>query len=1107
MKLTLCFLLVFTTTAFSAGFSQQVTIRAQKESLVTVIKRLRQQSDFAFVVDAEILRKAKPVTVDLRSTEMDEALRQIFQNQPLQYKIENKTIFVLEHVPQKLQTSHAVRPVTMVSDNGVEQQNEIKGVVVDVTGKPLAGATVRTKDGKQGAVANQHGQFVLKGVENGDRIIVQFLGYTSQELQVSSQNMIIRMRPTESTLDETQVIAYGTTSKRLNTGNVITVSGEDISRTPIMNPIAALEGRVPGMIVNQTSGVPGSTVKLQIRGRTQIDGTVGADENPLIIIDGVPMASGNENLNNLTSAISGVSLNGLSPFATINAGDIESIDVLKDADATAIYGSRGASGVIIITTKKGKAGGMSVNMRAVTGFSKAQKPDLLSTKDYLMMRREAFANDNKAMTNANAYDILLWDTTRNDLVDQLIGGTSAYSTIEGSMSGGTEFARFSVGGSYFRESDVYPNFTDLAPNKRANGYINASATSPNRKFTADFRGNYSFTNNQAPGTDLAFYLTLPPHYKLWNEDGSIAWNEGDIKTENPLAGLLKTYSAKTSNLMSNALMGYKVLESLELKASIGYNRTFTDEIRNTPLTAQNPLDTRSAMSQFGKTEFSSWIFEPQLHYKKNTKIGNFVGLFGGTIQYQRNDRMSFSIKDYPSDDFLGTLIGIPSGGFINPSSGDSEYKYTALFGRVSYNLNNSYLLNLSWRRDGSSRFGPNYRFSNFGALGAAWIFSNESFFKELNEIVSFGKLRASYGITGNDKIGDYKYRDLYSSDVWGPTYGGQLALSPTSLFKSDLHWERNKKLEVALDLGFIKDRIIFGAAWYRNRSNDPLVQYPLAYTSGFNTVTANLKDVVVQNQGLELTWSSKNFLRKDFEWRTSFNITLPSNKLVAYPDLENSSYANRYIIGRSLDLVYIGNFLGVDPTTGLYQVEDLNGSGKFEVTNLNGDLSPNFDTEPSFYGGMQNDFRYKNFALSLFFNFTKQWTQNWRTIPQNDPVGGIKNMPTYVLRRWQKEGDMTDVQRFTTNSSSSNSLTGNYASSSSDAKWDNIFYARLRTVELMYRLPNTWIKKSGVKQMNVFMQGQNLFTFSPFRGNDPQTVFINRLAPLRTYVFGLQLSL
>lgn len=1101
MKLIVILLTTFIMQVSATGFAQKLTYSQKNVTLKQVFNEVRKQTGYDVIWPQGSVRSSTRIDVEFKNSALDEVLNFCFQGKPLEYSIEEKTIVVKE---KKAGFFEKIRAVFA----GIE----IRGKVVDKNGEPLVGATVAVKGGKV-AVTNKEGEFFLNNVDDKAIIVVSYIGYIPRTFSAGSNLSIIRLELGDSKLDEVQVMAYGTTSKRLGTGNITTISGEDISKAPIANPIAALEGRVPGMIVNQTNGAPGSAVKIQIRGRTRIDGVYGADETPLFIIDGVPMASGNSNLNLLSSAISANSVSGLSPFSTINAGDIESIEVLKDADATAIYGSRGASGVVLITTKKGKAGNTRIELKAITGISKAQLPDLLNTKEYVAMRKEAFKNDNITMTNANAYDLLVWDTTRNDnLAKQLIGGSAAYSTFEGRISGGSELVTYSAGGSYYRETNVYPK---PVPNTRSNGHISISSTSANRKFTADFRGTYAYSNNQAPGSDLSMKLTLAPNYKLYNEDGSLAWNEGGIVSDNPLAYMLQTYSAKNTNLNANLMLGYKLSKDLTFRTSIGYNNIKTDEIRNTPKASINPTKPDRGFSSFGNSNFNSWIIEPQLHYTKEIAKGKLTVLAGGTIQSQANDSRNFTVRDYPSDDFLGTLIGISSSSFINTSSSDSEYKYAAYFGRVSYDYNSTYIVNISGRRDGSSRFGPNYKYSTFGAIGAAWVFTNESFVSEITkDVLSFGKLRASYGTTGNDKIGDYKYIDLYGSQIWGPTYSDSLALSPTSLFKPDLHWEKNRKLEVALDMGFMKDRFVVTAAWYRNRSNDPLVQYPLPIGTGFSSVVANLNDVVVQNQGVELTLDSRNIQSKNFEWRTSFNITIPENKLVKYPGLENSSYAKNYVIGKNLDLVYIGNFVGVDPKTGLYKVADLNGNGTFNITNLNGDLSADFDSEPAFYGGFQNSFRYKNFSLSIFMNFNKQWTRNWRTIPASNSVGsvgwggsvGAGNVPRYVLRRWQNEGDITDVQKFTTKAFASTSLEGSYAVSASDALYENIFYARLRTVELMYMLPSDFTKRLKITGANFFLQGQNLFTFSPFRGTDPQTVFITSLAPLRTFVAGVQLS-
>lgn len=1096
MKLTVIIIFASLLQVSASGFAQKISYSQKNTTLKQVFNEIRKQTGYDVVWPQGSIKSSTKIDANFKNASIDEVLKFCFADKPVVYAVEDKTIVVTE---QAVGFLDRLRMLFSAID--------IRGKVIDMKGQPLIGATIFVK-GHQKIVTDGNGEFQIRNLEIGEELTVSYVGYISKVVKASSGTLLVQLELSDSKLDEVQVMAYGTTSRRQNTGNITKVEGTEISKTPIANPMAALEGRVPGMIVNQTSGVPGSQVKIQIRGRTKVDATFGASEDPLIIIDGVPMASGTNNLNQIGSAISANSISGLSPFSTINSGDIESIEVLKDADATSIYGSRGASGVILITTKRGKAGSTKIDLKTIMGFSKAQMPDLLSTSEYVAMRKEALRNDGITPTNANAYDFLVWDTTRNNLAKELIGGTAMYSTYEGRVSGGNEQVTYTTGGSYYRETNVYPK---SVPNSRANAHINLNSVSGNKKFTADFRGTYAYSHNQAPGADLAMKLTLAPNYKLYNEDGSLAWFDNGTQIDNPLGPMYQTYSAKNINLNANVILGYKLMDNLTFKTSVGYNTMRTDEIRNSPKSSSNPhgANPPTSMSTFGVNNYNSWIVEPQLHYTKQINKHKLTLLTGGTVQHQMNDRRAFSVRDYSSEDFLGTLIGLNSSNFINASSGDSEYKYAAYFGRASYDYNSTYMLNVSGRRDGSSRFGPNYKYSTFGAVGAAWIFTNQSYLANLTkDVLSFGKIRASYGTTGNDKISDYLYMARYEPQIWGPTYADSLALYPKDLFKPDLHWEKKSKLEIAVELGFVQDRFLVQAAWYRDRSSDPLVQYPLPYTTGFTGVAANLNDVVIQNQGIELSLDSRNIRSKNFEWRTSFNITFPENKLLKYPGLENTSYARSYVVGKNLDLLYTGNFLGVDPTTGLYKVDDLNGNGKYDIVNLNGDLSADFDTEPDFYGGFRNDVKYKNFSLSIFMNFNKQWTRNWRTIPGTGSVGAIAtgNVPRYVLKRWQKEGDITDVQMFTTKSSSSSALTGAAAASYSDAQWENIFYARLRTVELMYLLPQKFAKKARIGAANIFLQGQNLFTFSPFRGTDPQTVFINRLAPLRTMVIGAQVS-
>ena len=1116
MKLTTILLLAACLQLSARGISQSVTFSASNVSLDKVFKEVTRQTDYHFFYRQSLLKGSRPLTIRAEKMPLEDFLKELLKNQPFEYSIENKNI-ILSRRAKNVEKATVVLLDT-AGKRGLYAPGPVNGRVLDASGKPLSGANVLVRNSRILSYTNRDGSFSVLA-NPGDVLVITYVGFSARLVTVTEKTftspLVILLQLSNSPLDDVQVMAYGITSQRLNTGNIIRVKGETLNQAPVVNPLAALANRVPGVVITQTSGVPGSAFKVLIRGHTKVD-DAGADEEPLYIIDGVPMATGNANLNTVTSAISSTGTSGLSPFATINMAEIESIEVLKDADATAIYGSRGASGVILITTKKARPGATHFDIKAATGGSRAPMPDLLNTKEYVAMRKEAFKNDNVAMNNTNAYDLLLWDSTRdNNLAKQLIGGTASFTTAEASVSGGTAQAQYIIGGGYYRETNVYPG---NMPNTRASAHVNITTKSADQKFTLNLITNYTDNKNDAPAQDLAFKLALPPNYQLYDAKGNLAWNEKgvNVNLDNPLAYLLQKYEAKTTNLNTNLVLGYKITPDLQFRTSIGYNTVRVDERRIVPKTSLNPFNflpgstaTTTGSTFFGNNNFKSWIVEPQLEYNRQVgKKGKLNILAGGTMQDQRNNGYNFLVNNYTSDDFLGTLIGISPSSFVNASSSNSEYKYGAVFGRINYNYANKYLLNLSGRRDGSSRFGPNYRYSNFGAIGAAWLFSSEEFMEQFH-FVSFGKLRASYGNTGNDKIGDYKYIDLYSSNLFSPTYRDSTALSPSSLFKPDLHWESNKKLEIGLDLGFLNDRILLAAAWYQNRSSDPLVAYPLPTATGFSSVVANLNSVVVQNTGFEIMLTTANFKSKNFEWTSSFNITIPENKLLKFPGLDKSSYASKYIIGKPLSLPYgfVAHSLGVNPQTGLYTVEDINKNGTLQITNLNGDLYPAFDTDPKYYGGLQNDWRYKNFRLNVFLSFNRQYIQNWRAvISYNSPAGTFNNVPREVLSRWQNPGDITGVQKFTTISQASTSLTGNYAGYFSDQKYSDITYVRLKTVALSYALPGDWIKKVKMNTASIFIQAQNLFTFSPFRGTDPETAFITKLAPLRTLTGGLQLN-
>jgi TonB-linked SusC/RagA family outer membrane protein len=1082
MKMLCILLMVASLNLPAREFSQGITITLKNAPLENFIRIVEQQSSYSFVYSKEAIEQSKPVTIEVKNETLENVLKTVFANQPLSYSFNEKFIIIKTNAKKK---------------DDIPSATEIRGKVTNENDDPLPGVTVFAQMSNKGSSTNERGEFVLSDVSYNDVLIITSVGYFKEEILVNGQTYFaIRMRTSVRTLDETVVIAYGTTTTRLNTGSVSKISGEEIRKQPVSNLLAALEARVPGMVVTQSTGLPGSSIQVQIRGRTALDLSL-TDDQPLFVIDGVPYAPNNGYLNTLRSALgipstsTGiVSPGGLSPFSSISPSDIESIEVLKDADATAIYGSRGANGVILITTKKSKPGKTTFNVNVQGGFSKITRSmDFFSTQQYLDARHEAFRNDAVTPTPANAFDLLVWDTTRyTDFKKLLIGETAHFSDVQASVSGGNLNTVFLLGMGYHSETTVFPG--DMK-DQRGAIHINLNHTTQDQKFRVQLSGNYNVDNNNLISTDLTSYINVPPNLQVYDPSGNLAWNEGGFVHDilNPLALLDQEYSAKTDNLISNLQLSYKPNKQITLRLNAGFNNVSVNESKMVPYSSQNPLQNPVRSASFGLNSFKSWIIEPQAEYIENIFKGKTNIVVGATFQKQTNEISSFDGSGYVSDDLLGSLNGASS---IRGSKSFSQYNYEAIFGRLNYNWENKYLVNFSVRRDGSSKFGPDKQFANFGAVGIAWLFTNEGFFKKKPLFISFGKIRGSYGKTGNDKIANYLYLD-----TWTPTsnsYQNGSGLAPTRLFNPDYHWEKTTKLEVALDLGFFKDRLLVSAAYYHHQSSNQLVQYKLPTTAGFTSVIRNLP-ALVQNSGFEFSLSSVNIKMKNFSWTTTANLTIPKNELVSFPGLSTSPYALQYVEGQSLNVIYAYKYIGVDATKGLYKVEDLNKDNT--ITTADYQALGNLD--PKYFGGLQNTIEYKRLQFDFFFQFVSQLGKTYFSNASN-PEGFRYNLPMMTLDHWRKQGDITTIQRFTqgTNQAAYKSWVNEFRRS--DGVFGDASFIRLKNISLSYTILNN--AKAGT--LRFYMAAQNLFTITNYKGGDPETQSYLRMPPLRTFSTGIQ---
>ena len=1049
MKMTAVFLLAVSLQVSATGYSQKVTLNLEGVSIEKVFKEIKKQSGYLFFYKNEEVKKIGKVSVHVVNADVDEALSKILFSTGFGYKIVDKTIVLNETgIPQQ--------PVIKI-------EIDVRGKVTDAAGVPLSGATVKVRNRKYGATTDDNGMFALSGLDENAELEISFVGYKSQVVAVNNREMItVTLTLSDEKLDEMVVIGYGKTSKRLNTGSVGSITSDAIASQPVSDPIAALQGRISGLMITSSNGLPGSSFKVRIRG----ENSISQGNDPLYIIDGVPFLSSPMNLFD--------GANGQqSPLNSISPNDIERIDVLKDADATAIYGSRGANGVVLITTKRGKAGESQVHINLNSGISKvSNRLKMLDTKQYLQLRSDAFMNDGVAPDANNAPDLVEWDQKAyTDWQDLLIGHTARLSDAQVSFSGGSAQTHFLASGNFRKETTVMPG--DLAYYK-GGAYISADHSSKNGRMGISASFNYTKDKNNSIPTDLTQYFYLPPNYPLYNPDGSLYW-WGNL--QNPLAYLERTYETNTSNLIGNSVLRYRIAEGFEIKANLGITQTIMNQVQTLPTAGFNPATYPGSSSQFGSSSVNSYIVEPQATYSLYAGPGRLNLLAGMSWQQSISDGKYLQATGYSSDALLKDLS---SAATITPrNTYHRQYNYQSAFGRVNYNISQKYIINLTFRRDGSSRFGPNTQFGNFGAGGAAWLFSNENFIKRALPFLSYGKLRGSYGTTGNDQIGDYQYLDS-----WSPTsfpYGGMTGLSPTAIYNPDYSWETNKKLEAALELGFLKDNILFTVNYYNNRSSNQLVGYTLSPQAGFPDYIANFP-AKVENSGWEFDVITSNINRKNFKWSSSINLTVPRNKLLEYPGLEASSDAASYEVGQSIRVVKGFHFTDVNPQTGLPEFSDVDKDGSISDPE---DYVAIGETMPSLFGGLSNQLTYKNWHFNLFFQFVKQEAPTMDYGPMVNAFGTMNNTDISVANRWQKPGDMTIIPRASaTSSNPANAAFRNYYRYS-DAAWGDASYIRLKSVALSYDLSSI-TQKWNVQAASIYVQGQNLITITGYKGLDPE---------------------
>ncbi|NML20206.1 TonB-dependent receptor [Pseudoflavitalea sp. G-6-1-2] len=961
------------------------------------------------------------------------------------------------------------------------QNKTITGKVTnEKDGTPLPGISVTPKGGSGGTSTSGEGTFSITIPASTEVLVFSGVGFDSRDVNIAGQSVLnVTLKATTINLNEVVVIGYGTQRRREVTGAISKVSGDKITALPTPSFEASLQGRAPGVQVIQGSGLAGSGSVVRIRGV----GSISAGGDPLYVVDGVPIVSdpflrkndGGQNQN---------------PLATINPNDIESIEVLKDAGSAGIYGSRGANGVILITTKKGKSGKPRFNYNNRFGFSTwAVRQKFLDGPEWLQMRQEAWENDGHT-GKAPLPGGLTWDQATKNNTDwwDLLTRTGFINDHNLSMTAGNNWLKSYVAASYGKDESYIKGNAFERLSLRGNFDFQVLKNLKIMLNTAWNRGN----NLRVPaawagGIGDAMQNALPI-YPVYNADGTYFKNG----MTNPVFRREESKWRNTENkYIGQFAVEYQPIKDLTLRATanIDYTTSFDDRFESA--LHNDYTDGRPGIAKRYYFNASNMQGNFTATYNWNPNENSRFSFMGGTEaqEYKRkaynSDIFAYTDKPFWKNKSLYKHVrdSLEASGARTLGEVDA-WTFVSFFGRINYTLKNRYVLQVLGRADGSSKFGPNNKYGFFPAASAAWIITEEDFAKNINWL-RFLKLRASYGVVGNADIPSGAY---YSKLSPGDLFNGNPTLYPDNIGNPDLKWETMRNVDVALEFSILNNRISGEVAYYRKTTIDQLLNTGIMYNTGFKDAWRNLDGGKIQNEGIEFSITAKVVDQKDFSWTVGGNISRNSNKVISIGQLTadavgGGSNDTRIIPGYPVGTNYLVRYVGVDPSDGLPIWLDVN--GKTTKTFSLDHRVPVGSVIPDYVGGFNSNWSYKGFDLGALFTFA---------IGGNIYDGAAKRqagvITDWVIRedlkdRWRKPGDEAKYPRLTMNTST-------YAGLSSEWQYNSTMFLysasflRLRELTLNYNFPSTMFKNSRIRGIKAFVTGMNLLTFSKFPGGDPE---------------------
>lgn len=1082
MKLTfsqLLILLIMTGISFAgSGRAQEIldeklTLNIRNQPLKEILKKIEREVPVKFAYSRDAISSVEGLSISARNEKLSDVLDRLFKPHKIIYQVIGDQIILSLH------REGGNKPAREEASLGIQSdQSVVNGRVSTETGESIPGVNILLKGTSVGTVTDVDGNYSLAVPDLTSTLVFSYIGYKSIEVPINGRTTVnVTLVEDAQSLQEVVVVGYSTKKQTELSSSVSVVSGDELRDVTSNDVTNLLQGKAPGVVVSNSSGDPNAEPTIIIRGSSSI--TAGSE--PLYVVDGIIGGSANPN-------------------------DIESITVLKDAAATGLYGSRASNGVIIITTKSGKAGKTRVNVSSTVGFNKA------SMGNYKVMNSRQLYDYQKTFWDPATFDadrpasLLNQDTDWRSLMFNT--GVTHNHTV--TISGGSEKTQMYVSGNYYNEEGTLGPSGNRAYNVRSNISHNISEKI---KISVRLNAKNRRKEYEAAGSNFLTNHENMPWDNPYNPDGSLKMGieEGWIGRDNDnfLHGWQYNFDvARESTLNGDVLLDYQITKGLSFAS---YNRaSYNNGKRELYYDIRSKAGTGEGRLTNDFYNSNQLITSNRLIYATQLNRHNFNTILVGEAEKNFSETNSVTGAGLAP----GLHVMDAASTILRASSNTGENAFTKGLIQVDYNFDNRYFVVGSFIRESSSRFGANNRSANFYTIGSSWILNHEAFMENQN-LFDLLKLRASYGLTGNAQIGNYQTLGLYS---FSSQYAGFSAAFPSQLANNNLTWEKAETLNFGVDIGVL-NRISLNVDLYQKVSRALLLNVELPYTTGFSSVIQNVGSV--RNRGVELNLNTIN-LNGALRWETNFNIAFNKSKVLTLDQGKDiievgSGYNPTRIIrvGEDLNTWYMRKWAGVDPANGdpLWEVVTTGPNGR-EVTTTNNYSEATLQIvgtfTPDFTGGMSNVISYKSLTLSSFFNFVKGvqvWTYSDLLI---DSDGAYDDENQRVLvdgeSRWEKPGDIATHPRPV--------FGGNLNSNQPSSRYlQDGSYIRLRNVRLAYRLPGSLLNKVNIANASLFVSGDNLLTITPYNGRDPQASLSNSGGRVGEYpiskkvLFGINIEL